>query len=934
MYASRPHESVRPGSSIVRFLAVTLAALICSSSCSDGGPAGVGAPTLISLSPELVSSGRVAAVAPISRIRVTVSSQATGAVLSRQIFDVSPDAAAWDLAVEVDAGAALGAPVLLSVELMSVVGGVEQVEWSGRIGPIDISSGDPQVHPIAVYPGPLENLDVIGLSIVDPVNARLLEGETLALVANIVSASGAAQAIWSSLDEAVAVVTPDGVVSGLGPGGARIVAQAGPHADTVSLTVLQALVGVEITPDSALARAAGDTVTFQARGVDPRGDEVPGVSIVWSVQDPAVARHLGGGRFETLAQGSTTVGVTASGPATVPGNRVSAQELTATAKLVVMQGILSLGVSPGELTFAALGETATLVADPRKRDGTPFSGAQLSWRSTNTSVATVDGTGQVTAVGNGTARVIVSGDGLEASADVHVVQTVASLSISPESHTLRAKDETVQFDADVRDSNDQPVLGAQVSWSSSDPEVASIDQTGLATAHKSGSAEITAEVADGGAGAARAPAAVMASANLLVDLPPAAISLEPEEIIFTALGESRQARATVMDAGGTTLDDPVTWGSSDAGVVSVSTEGEVVAVGNGSASVTATAGPATASLNVTVTQLVDRITVDPTELTLLRGEMGELTAYPLDFLGNPIASPEILWRSSDGAVAQVVPSGANTALVTGVGGGSTVIRAISNSRAAEALVTVIGGGGDGSELIVAADIDLFSIASPWVESGNQQLATNLTLNGERSRVVWFIGHGSYYGSEAQARSYWSPLANHIENTLGMTLDVIGDNELGLLAAIPPEDVAVVWVPMPSVHFSELELDQIQAYLAGGGRIVLFAEHAGFPQVNAVVTSVLYRLGSDMSITGDFLVGNALPVVEDPITAGVDAVYNNASSWFTLGDTDLGLFENAGKVVIFRAGLGDRRLDGDLPSVTAEPADLRSISTVAPGAPRR
>lgn len=78
--------------------------------------------------------------------------------------------------------------------------------------------------------------------------------------------------------------------------------------------------------------------------------------------------------------------------------------------------------------------------------------------------------------------------------------TVASVTVSPATATLGAPGETVQFSATVRGS-DGSTMNTAVTWSTSDASVATVSNSGLATAVAAGSAAITA-TAGGKAGSA------------------------------------------------------------------------------------------------------------------------------------------------------------------------------------------------------------------------------------------------------------------------------------------------------------------------------------------------------------------------------------------------------------------------------------------------
>ena len=141
-----------------------------------------------------------------------------------------------------------------------------------------------------------------------------------------------------------------------------------------------------------------------------------------------------------------------------------------------------------------LGETATFTASVQ-----PSNASQnVSWKSSDNTVATVSG-GKVTAKGEGTATITATtGNGLKAEATVTVTAKgvkVESVTLNKTSETLEAG-QTLKLIATINPENAEPKYAA-LTWKSSDAKVASVDQSGLVTAIKKGTATITAETASG-----------------------------------------------------------------------------------------------------------------------------------------------------------------------------------------------------------------------------------------------------------------------------------------------------------------------------------------------------------------------------------------------------------------------------------------------------
>ena len=132
----------------------------------------------------------------------------------------------------------------------------------------------------------------------------------------------------------------------------------------------------------------------------------------------------------------------------------------------------------------------------------------VSWKSSNTSVATIadDGTVKAVAVGTATIKLVVGSK--SASCKVTVVQPVTSISLNRSTASLEAL-ETVQLTARI---NPSDAYLQTYRWSSSDETIAAVDENGLVTALKKGTATITATALDGNGASAKCTVTVTNSA--------------------------------------------------------------------------------------------------------------------------------------------------------------------------------------------------------------------------------------------------------------------------------------------------------------------------------------------------------------------------------------------------------------------------------------
>jgi uncharacterized protein YjdB len=204
---------------------------------------------------------------------------------------------------------------------------------------------------------------------------------------------------WRSSDETVARVSPLGVILAAGPGRATVTAEGLGRSASLTVSVHREVVELEWLPrrdrGPVIVPLRG-SVGFTVRALDAQGQTVPDAVLRWTVGDTAVAsfdtatRHLQG-----RVMGRTQLQL--KGPA--PG-------LDATWEVQVIAGGVRIepkraGLEPGD--------TLPLVAQWTDDAGAPIGPASdLDWKTTNPGVASLSGTGRVTAVGAGRAQIVAA----------------------------------------------------------------------------------------------------------------------------------------------------------------------------------------------------------------------------------------------------------------------------------------------------------------------------------------------------------------------------------------------------------------------------------------------------------------------------------------------------------------------------------------------
>jgi uncharacterized protein YjdB len=121
-----------------------------------------------------------------------------------------------------------------------------------------------------------------------------------------------------------------------------------------------------------------------------------------------------------------------------------------------------------------------------------LSGRAVTWTSSDESVATVDNDGRVTGVGRGEVTVRATSEGMTSSV---VITVTAVVRVTPNAVALRDRgnaNREAQLVATDQAGRELPANA--VTWSSSDPTVATVDATGLVRGVSSGSGTATATI--------------------------------------------------------------------------------------------------------------------------------------------------------------------------------------------------------------------------------------------------------------------------------------------------------------------------------------------------------------------------------------------------------------------------------------------------------
>lgn len=227
--------------------------------------------------------------------------------------------------------------------------------------------------------------------------------------------------------------------------------------------------------------------------VTVKPDDAADRSVTWSVNGDAVT--LGGSNSDS----TRTVTAQKGGTATITvkaedGSNVSNTiEITVTDDTPVPVTGVSLNKNSLSLT---VGGKDTLIATVAP---TNASNQKVNWSSSNDKIASVDSNGNVTAVAQGSATITATTEDGKKTATCSVTVTASTVAVTgvtldKSSATVNVNG-TTQLTATVAPSN---ASNKNVTWKSSNTNIATVDSNGKVTGKAVGEATITVTTADGG----------------------------------------------------------------------------------------------------------------------------------------------------------------------------------------------------------------------------------------------------------------------------------------------------------------------------------------------------------------------------------------------------------------------------------------------------
>lgn len=368
--------------------------------------------------------------------------------------------------------------------------------------------------------------------------------------------------------------------------------------------------------------------------------------IVWVSSNPNIATITKNGLVEGLAGGVTTITA-----------KIDGEEITA--KCIVTVNVDSTSIELNHSIYRlGLGERVNLKATVLPT----FANQNVSWKSSDTRVATVNAQGRVVGISYGYATITATtkdDNEVEAYAEIEVVRPVNRIRISSGSLSMMTG-ESAKLTATIEPKN---ATYNNVIWTSSDDSIALVDDNGNVLALKAGKATITASSDDGSGKKA------VCRVTIREGIPTTGITIMDKKVTMVP-GETKNVKIVQTPANS---PDSIAWSSDNSSVARATRvdgrTGKITARGPGIATITVMAESGkSATMQVNVIGL----------------NISNITMEKYDRLNNAITvegtTSRVTWSIDNPRVATITRSGNNSLNIVSKAVGTATITATVDGR--------------------------------------------------------------------------------------------------------------------------------------------------------------------------------------------------------------------------------------------------------------
>jgi uncharacterized protein YjdB len=578
---------------------------------------------------------------------------------------------------------------------------------------------------------------------VTPSNASVIAGLTQQFTATGAYTDGSTQNVtgsvtWSSSNPAAATIAPGGLAKGMANGTTSITATSGSiSSKSASLMVNPpAIVSIAVTPTSATIHPTfAQQFDARAKMTDGTTQDITSLSsTTWSSDNTAVATisNIPGTNGRALGMSAGTAHITA-----ISSNGTNGNVTSNVATLAVTNATLvSIDLTPSTPTTISLASFQLFTATGNFSDSTTLDLTETAtWSSSVPTVARV-AAGQANGVGLGTTNITAAQAGVTSSAVPLTVDLsgLVGLAIQPGSPQI-AVGTSQPFRAIATFQNGATLnvtALAQLTWNSSDQNIASIGHTGMAKASNtnSGTANITAAL---GSFSAWVPLTVTNAKIQSITVTPSGKTIQVNGSLgFTATGtfvDINNNQTTQVLVNGA----DVTWASSDPTNAPINANSGVAI------------GVARTTANITATFILNRLVSSPAQLSVCSGALQSIAITPTSYILAPTSTVGYTatgtytncgaqpvtnlasWNSSNTSVAMLT---GNTAM--GIQQGNSTITASLNGVTSNSATLVVEGAP-----LVSISVSPSSVSIPeQIKTAFQ--ATGTFRDGNMQNLTTFV----------------------------------------------------------------------------------------------------------------------------------------------------------------------------------------------------
>lgn len=476
----------------------------------------------------------------------------------------------------------------------------------------------------------------------------IMTGDILALKTKIEPSNATDQSVvWSSANPSIVTVDKDGKVTAVGPGSTtvRVQTNSGAKYDTCTIDVKRLATGITLNRSEAKV-SRGKKLTLLAT-ITP--EDTTDKTITWTSSDKSIATVSNKGVVTGVKVSKDPIIITAT-----TSNGKSAE-----CYVTVTEPVTGIKISPKKKTIY-VGKTFTI-----KKTLYPFGNDSINrnvtWKSSNTKVATVNKSGKVTPKAGGKCTITCTSEdgGYVAKCVVTVKEKVTAIKLNKTKLSLTVGS-SYQLKASVLR---KTATNRKISWSTSNSSIVSVDSKGKLKARKTGKATITCKAKDGSNVKAKCVVTVVRKVKTL--------KLNKSYITLITGYQYRTLKATLYPKNAT--NKKLLWSSSNSKVVSINKKtGTMFAEKAGTAFVTVKTTDGSHLSKRCRVKVIDPIpvtslTISQSTITLTKGQKSQLEVRTIP----TNTTSAVLWMTDDRSVATVSSNG----MVTAKGPGTTTITA-------------------------------------------------------------------------------------------------------------------------------------------------------------------------------------------------------------------------------------------------------------------